>query len=260
MLLEDFHYISRILEEDYPGFQIAIREKGATRYGELKSELEHWIRQNTNATPTVFIKELRIYLAFFKDKHLRAYDPALVDEKKYIKKVKEEKTPEINLIKGYKHGICYLSIPSFNFRLWKELDGVYAILPKIAKNKHLIIDLQDNSGGGERMYKELLHILKKRRTYHTVLLINRNCASATEAFILKATKLKNVTSMGENTSGQFAYGEVKKHIAPHTGIVVMIPARVYKEWLPYEFKGISPDTRLDPEMSMQYALDYLESV
>ncbi|OAB79893.1 S41 family peptidase [Cochleicola gelatinilyticus] len=260
MLENDFKYITLFIENNYPGFQIAIREKGMPAYNALKSEVEIWISQNPDATSTQFLKAIKPYLSFFKDKHLRAYDPETIDEKGYFENIKEEKKPKINLIKGYKKGVCCLTIPSFNLRLWKELDAVYTILPKVAKNKDLIIDLRNNSGGGERMYKELLHILKKRNADQTVLLINRNCASATEAFIFKASKFKKVLSMGENTNGQFAYGEIKRNVTPHLGIVILIPTKVYKQWLPYEYIGLAPDKHVDTKTSMSYALEYLEAL
>lgn len=257
MLSEDFQFITNNIENNYPGFSIAIRENGRPAYDKLKYEMEQWIGHNVDIEVSQFLSKLKTYLLFFKDKHLRAYDSAKIDEKKYYEDLVINKNPRITL---FEKAICLLELPSFNMRLWKKLDSVYDILPRIIKYKHLIIDLRNNSGGGERMYKQLLRILIKRKHYHTVLLVNRNCASATEVFIFKASKIKNVSSIGEPTSGQMAYGDIRKYITPNLKINVIIPTTVNMQFLPFEYIGLEPDELIDAEAGLERAIVYLNSI
>jgi C-terminal processing protease CtpA/Prc len=57
---------------------------------------------------------------------------------------------------------------SFNYKLYR-LDSFAIVFRHTKKRKHLIIDLRNNGGGGERMYKQLYNIvrqnLKKKRLH-----------------------------------------------------------------------------------------------
>jgi C-terminal processing protease CtpA/Prc len=151
---------------------------------------------------------LKKYLSFFRDKHLQFYDPIEIKEKEYKANFKAKNSPKFTDLDT---ATVLVSVPSFNYKLHKELDSFCdSISPLIKKRKHLIIDLRNNGGGGERMYKQLYNIVRQKSKKETVaLIINQKCASACEEFVLKLKSQKNIVCFVSNTNGQFEYGFIK---------------------------------------------------
>lgn len=234
----DLEFVVNAIESNYPGYEINLSWKERNVYENHKKNIYEKIsKDNITRKDTVLI--INKYLNFFYDKHLRLYDPQQVDEQKYIRDLFQNKLPKVELI-DFNH--CYITIPSFNFRLYRKLDSFYRILKKIIVNKNIIIDVRDNSGGGERMYLRLVKIVKSLPATSKIYIIqNRNSASATEDFILALAPLSNVKTVGTRSSGQLAYGAIRKIVTPHFKLNLIIPTEFYSSKLKYEYMGVKPE-------------------
>lgn len=246
-----------IIENDYPGFKLICELSGLNSYYFHKKNILDKLH-NTIRSRHDLLRLGNEYLEVFHDKHLKLFDPSLVDETAYVKNLLTNKGPKIDFLN---HSICYVKLPSFNFRFTKKLDRFYAMLPKVIKNKLLIVDVRNNSGGGERMYRGLLKILvsaSKQRPI--VILMNENSASATEHFILRMLSLPHVITIGTPTSGQLAYGEIKTFITSVMGFKLIMPTQLYPEYLKYEFKGIEPEIMVTSKTQIDRLLSYLYEI
>lgn len=191
-------------------------------------------------------KNIKKYISFIKDKHLQIYDPIKIGEAAYEKNFVANNLPKY---KNLENATAYIKIPSFNYKLWKELDRFYdSITPIIKTKQSIIIDIRNNGGGGERMYNQLLKILKSNaKKIKIAVVFNRKCASACEEVALILTKNKYIKTFGENTNGQFAYGFVKEYKTPNCGFTFVITTKKYSDRLKYEFTGIKPEFILEKE-------------
>ncbi len=156
----------------------------------------------------------------------------------------EEHSPEID----------YLKAGSFNSRypLLKEAEDFYSSLEGNLNKPHLILDLRDNGGGGDRnsdlLFKQLKKYLRKN-TIHVIT--NARTGSNAEQFTVKLKRYENVISYGDKTRGALSY-EIKPddyHRLPSSGFLVILPSKAHKEYLPYETKGVTPDFFLDYKKS-----------
>ena len=146
--------------------------------------------------------------------------------------------------------IAYLKIGSFSSYnpTLSEAEAFYKTLDGRLTTKHLILDLRDNGGGGDRnsdiLYKKLKHFLKKGRIY---VITNASTGSNAEQFAIKLKKHESVVSFGDKTKGSLAYeiGTKDYHNLNACGFQVILTSKLHKEFLPYETKGVQPDHYLD---------------
>lgn len=238
--IKDFDFVVNKVEKNHPGFKLNITKKNKESYQKLKNKVLVEIT-NTVKTDVDCAKAIRKYLAFIKDKHLKIYSTKTVDEKVYEKSLFTKKLPKFKII----NDINYIKVPSFSYRLWKHLDRFYdSITPIVKEKQNVILDIRSNSGGGERMYKQLLKLIKRK---NIVVLFNRKCASACEEVALKVKTYKNAIAIGENTNGQFAYGFINSYKTPNCKLTFIIPTKKYKKRLKYEYVGVPPDIKSSKE-------------
>ena len=255
---QDFEFVVNTIEKDHPGFKINVNKKNYKAYEAFKNSILSEI-ESANVDSERCVKLLNKYLTFIKDKHLRVYDPSIIDEEAYDKKLKTKGLPSFKAIDEETN---YVRVPSFSANLWRELDQFYdSITPLVKAKENLIVDIRNNGGGGERMYKQLLQIIKKDHTpEHVVVLFNRRCASACEEVALKVSNMKKVVTLGQNTNGQFAYGFIKGVKTPSCGYTLIITTKKYPSRLKYEYVGVEPQIKLkENEDALAAALEHLKN-
>ncbi|MEM7105542.1 MAG: S41 family peptidase [Bacteroidota bacterium] len=241
---EDFRFISEKIENEHPGFKKTIREKGQKAYDEWKAETIEKIENGISKATC--LEALQTYLTFIKDHHLSVYTSKGETQEAYAARVKRQHKPSIRIIDS---NTTYVSVPSFNYNLWKELDHFYDSITTIVESReNLILDIRNNGGGGVRMYKQLLQIIKKGKyPDKVVVLFNENCASACEEVAIKVSKMKKVTTMGSNTKGMVAYGFIKGYTTPNCQFKFIITTKRYPKRMKYEYTGVVPEIVLAKE-------------
>ena len=147
--------------------------------------------------------------------------------------------------------ITYLKIGSFNsfYPVLGEAEKFYSKIKEQLVKRNLILDLRNNSGGGDRNSDILLKILKKYSKNNKVyVLINFRTTSNAEQFALKLKELKNTILLGEPTNGTIAY-EIKNssYNMPCNNFIAVLTSKKHKNYIKYEGKGIEPDIRLQPD-------------
>ena len=256
---EDFNFVVNTIEKEHRGFKINVNKKNNQDYEVFKKAVLSEIK-SADVDNERCVELLNKYLSFIKDKHLRVYDPSIVDEEAYDKKLKTKGLPSFKVIDEKTN---YVRVPSFSANLWRELDQFYdSITPLVQTKDNLIVDIRNNGGGGERMYKQLLQIIKKNDTpENVVVLFNRRCASACEEVALKVSNIKKVVTLGQNTNGQFAYGFIKGVKTPACGYTLIITTKRYPSRLKYEYVGVAPQIKIDEsEDALTAALNHLKSL
>jgi hypothetical protein len=246
----DFNFVVNSIEEQHPGFSLNVTENNFLQYITLKDSLA-LETQKQNFDKEICQKNIKKYLNFFKDKHLQIYDPIKIRVADYENNFVAKNLPKY---KELENSTSYIKIPSFNYKLWKELDNFYDSISPIIKNKEkIILDIRNNGGGGERMYKQLLKILKSNsKKAKIAVVLNRKCASACEEVALILSENKYITTFGENTNGQFAYGFVKGIKTPNCGFTFVTTTKKYPDRLKYEYVGIKPEIILEKENESEW--------
>jgi hypothetical protein len=144
----------------------------------------------------------------------------------------------------------YVYLGTFNGMLAYESDTFYReLIPKL-KGKRLIVDVRNNTGGGERSYSMFLNFINSKNCVaeQIALIQNTSCASAGEHFILAMRKNPLVKTFGENSAGFMGYGYGNRSsITVKTSCfnyVSNITESKYPAFKIYETLGISPDVKL----------------
>ncbi len=183
---------------------------------------------------------------FRKDTSHQHYAGSIHSDTTYLRK---ELSPDVT----------YLKIGSFSswYPTLGEADDFYKSLEETITAPHLIIDLRDNSGGGNRNSSGLLQIIKKHvKSGKVYLITNHSTISNAEQFTLSVSALKNSTILGQATNGTLTY-EVKDQIGGTLAcgkFLVQLASKKHSKYLAYESRGISPDVTLDLDS------DWLEQV
>lgn len=158
------------------------------------------------------------------------------------------------LFKEISPKVDYLKVGSFSsqYPTLREAEEFYKSLEGKLIKEHLILDLRDNGGGGNRnsdiLLKQLRKYLKKNRIY---VITNASTGSNTEQFTVKLKKHKNVISFGDKTIATLAYeiGSEGYYTLPCTNFTAVLTHKCHKKFLPYETVGVIPDHFLDYEKS-----------
>ncbi len=154
--------------------------------------------------------------------------------------------------------ITYLKIGSFNswYPTLSDAESFYKSLVGTLSKPHLIIDLRDNGGGGDRNSTILLKIIKKYLKENQVyILTNHRTASNAEQFVFKLQNKKNVIVVGARTNGTIAY-ELKgeSDILPNDRFLAVFTSKRHKKFVQIESVGIEPDIKFNIETDWIYQL------
>ena len=241
----DLKFLITQFESGYPGFSINTKGKRKRQYASLKGWLKIEAAKNCYSYDSCLLS-LQPLPEFFIDNHLRLYDTSLVDEEAYEASFKTTRMPSMQVLEN---DILYLRFPSFNYRLWEELDSFYLVVEdSIQVYEKLIVDIRNNGGGGVRMYKGLLKIIKSKKVEDVVILFNNKCYSACEEVAMKVSKIKKVSTAGTNTAGAFAFGFINVMNTPNFGYGFIITTKSYPKRFKYERVGIAPQTYLSDSL------------
>lgn len=144
----------------------------------------------------------------------------------------------------------YVYLGTFNGMLAYESDTFYReLIPKL-KGKKLIVDVRNNTGGGERSYNMFVNYINSNANsaQQIAILQNSACASAGEHFILAMRKNKLVKTFGENSAGFMGYGYGNRSSitvkTPCFNYISEITENKYPAFKVYETVGIPPDVKL----------------
>ncbi|WBU90325.1 S41 family peptidase [Cellulophaga omnivescoria] len=145
--------------------------------------------------------------------------------------------------------ITYLRVGSFSS--WNktliDAEKFYKSLEGNLNKKHLIIDLRNNGGGGNRNSNILYELVKDYAKQNKVyILINHKTVSNAEQFAHKLSKLENCLLFGQRTNGTLAY-EIKdsNYTLPCTNFIVSLTSKKHSKYIEYESVGIKPNVLLD---------------
>ena len=161
--------------------------------------------------------------------------------------------------KDLNDNITYVKAGSFDsfYPVLAEAEAFYKTLVNNLNKPHLIVDLRDNTGGGQRNSNILLELLKTyTATKKLYVLTNHNTASNAEQFTVKLKALPNTIVLGDHTLGTLAY-EKKKNVSNELScdkFIAIMTSKRHRAYLPYESVGVAPDVLLN------YDEDWLKQV
>lgn len=168
------------------------------------------------------------------------------NEKNYAR---ETRSDSIYFREEISNDITYLKVGSFNS--WNptlsKAEKFYKALEGTLNKKHLIVDLRNNGGGGERnsniLYKQLKQYAKNNNIY---VLMNHRTMSNAEQFAYRLRQLKNCKLFGMRTNGTLAF-EIKdsSYDLPCKQFRAVLTAKKHSTYLDFESKGILPDEILN---------------
>ncbi len=238
--VKDAGYVVDRMENDHPGFTRNLRKR-KSEYRELRAYV---LRSAADIEDQeTCLKLLQEYLAFFRDGHLGISIP----DPDRVPKSDRNLTKDL-FLEQLNDNTHYLRLPTFYKSYWEELDSFYGeVEPQLAGMEHLIVDVRNNTGGGPRMYLQILKALKRKRTApeRVSLLYNSACASACEHFVVDLGRKSHVTTYGENSYGALGYGDIQQITTPNCQFRFDLPSRCFGSYLKYEIKGVPPDVRLE---------------
>lgn len=144
----------------------------------------------------------------------------------------------------------YIKAGSFDsfYPTLSDAEAFYSTLQNSLTKPNLIVDLRDNTGGGQRNSNILLEILSSYSEKNKIYaLTNHNTGSNAEQFAVKLKKLPNVKVIGDRTQGTLAY-EKKKNVSNPLScgkFVAIMTSKRHKPYLEYESIGVSPEIFLN---------------
>ncbi|GAA0871796.1 hypothetical protein GCM10009117_09420 [Gangjinia marincola] len=250
--LDRKEYVAVVLEADHP-----LWERGEVFSTYVPYGKEYLLATGTNFNTrrlisyTEQILEGRLLSAGLKKDTLKRYfDKAPNPEETYLRKELSDQ-------------VTYLKIGSFKsfYPTLSEAEAFYETLEDSLNKPNLIIDLRDNTGGGDRnsdiLYKIIKKYIKDNQLY---ILVNYNTASNAEQFAVKLMQKDNVTVLGQQTKGTIAY-EIKDDPMKLscTKFIAILPSKKHAEFLRYESQGIQPKVELTTDLSwMEQVMEFIE--
>ncbi len=191
------------------------------------------------------------YMGFQKDLEQTNYSAKLLSESTYYR---EELSDDIT----------YLKIGSFSS--WNpnlsEAEKFYKTLEGNLNKSHIILDLRNNGGGGDRnsdiLYKLLKEYLNENKVY---VLINHRSVSNAEQFAERLSKLENCQLLGMRTNGTLAY-EIKdgSYTLPCSNFIAVLTSKKHSKYLGFESEGVKPHIALNMEADwIDQAKNYIEA-
>jgi hypothetical protein len=178
------------------------------------------------------------HVGFTKNQDIINYALKLPTDKTYYR---DEITPEIT----------YLRIGSFSG--WHptlgEAETFYKQLEGTLNKPHIILDLRNNGGGGDRNSDILYKLLKRFAEKNSIsILVNHRTASNAEQFAFKLSKLNNCKIFGQQTNGTASYEIVNGSFELPSGhFMSVLTSKVHSKYLEIESKGVQPDVELSLE-------------
>jgi len=160
--------------------------------------------------------------------------------------------------------ITYLKIGSFSgmYPKLSDAEDFYASLKGNLNKEHLIIDLRDNGGGGNRNSDILLKIIKDYLKDNNVyILTNHRTISNAEMFAYKLKDNKNAVLFGHRTNGCAAY-EVKNsnYNLPCGNFLTVLTSKKHSKFLDLESVGLDPDWILNMDTDwVEQVVSYIEN-
>jgi len=141
----------------------------------------------------------------------------------------------------------YLRVGSFQLSQLNNAIKFYEQVKEKRLPKNLIIDLRNNYGGNDKSSNPLLKMIKKYKG-KAIILTNYSTVSNAEQFTLRASKLPNVTVMGDRTRGMLTYGiNYPPKLFSPSGVFKISFTDLnddWKEFIKYEGVGITPEIYL----------------
>ncbi len=142
----------------------------------------------------------------------------------------------------------YLKIGSFNsfYPTLRDAEKFYKTLENSLSKKYLIIDLRDNTGGGDRNSDIFFKIVKKYIKKHKVyVLVNHRTGSNAEQFTYKLSEYENCIILGDQTQGTASY-EIKNssYTTPANNYSATLTSKKHLQFISIESKGIKPEKML----------------
>ena len=161
----------------------------------------------------------------------------------------EQRTPDLG----------YLRLATFHSYqpTLREAEAFYATLPGQLGSGTLIVDLRDNTGGGDRNSDIVFTILKQHRKQYDAIyvLVNHGTTSNGEQFAVRLSKWKNVILAGERTRGMLAYELQGRSEEVGCGkYILSMATRRHRKYLPYEITGVPVTLLLSAEQ------DWVEAI
>ncbi|MHC5202113.1 S41 family peptidase [Myroides sp. LJL119] len=233
----------------------------------LDSKLDNWQKaeiifylldkgNNRFRLVTKDLKDKSIFfsgLDLFKDGEFQASKWTKVDKgdkKNYANKTRSAKVYDLVDIDS---SVSYLKLGSFavNPNTLKKSKEFYNQLKQSKINPVLIVDLRNNTGGGQKNSRKYEKFLRKY-SGKIIVLVNFNTVSNAEQFVLRLQRHRQITIAGNFTKGTITYGR-------NYGSYIFSPSLNFKlsftdlkdNWkmfLPYEGVGIKPDVILKDDM------------
>ncbi len=166
------------------------------------------------------------------------------------------------VIRKFNENITYLKWGSFNPTNTgiAEASDFYNRVNESIADSNLILDLRNNSGGGQKNSKYLSKLLKNFKG-NLYILVNFMTASHAEQFVVDLDSRPRTLILGDYTNGTIAYGI-------NRGISVLTPSQQFSlvltdmnfdQFIPLEGKGIAPDQFLDHNRSwIEQSMELIE--
>lgn len=191
-----------------------------------------------------------LFMGFQKDSSLSNYATKTPTEDTYSRK-------ELS------SDITYLKIGSFSS--WNptlsQAEKFYKSMAGTLNKPHLVLDLRNNGGGGDRNSDILFKILKEYQKKNTIyVMINHITASNAEQFAYKLNKFENCQLFGQRTNGTLSYELVNSNYdLPCGNFTVSLTSKTHSDYLDIESIGIEPSIKFDVQSDwLDQMVKYIE--
>lgn len=152
--------------------------------------------------------------------------------------------------KKIKEGISYIRLGSFGMQDSNRNEAAFFLndLKNLKMEKNLILDLRNNSGGGDKVSKPFQKFIEKEfKEGKIYILVNIKTASNAEITTQRMRFSKNVKVLGHSSSGILSYGSNygNRVVLPSGNYYYKVTDMNFSEFLAYEGVGIPVDIELN---------------